>query len=658
MWWGVPEDDADVRLKVDMKQGLHTGGGTAASTRRRPKKLGADEAPDTNTTENTQSPSRRRRRKKLAHLSSDDEVLGADTTTQSASVLSPSPSRRRRRKKLAHPSSDAKVVNAQETMDSFFSEIAETYAAVSGEAPDTDETRERRRKKRAKGPPAGARAAGASGGLDSVGAVAGVGGNRLDDACSPPPEPVGTGPSPCLDDVNLVGDKVEARCSGSTKYQTGEIKRDNRDGTFDVVFDDGNRDMKVPEGSISKVQNGAHQQGTTPSAAQSCKRWGSRVTVTELLARSEFAESAFHGNLRAIKTWDRNKIKASEFPRQLKEWWGMLDRDKSQTLCKEEFKSAVTISFQNENLLHKNKLDKKFQLFVLQRLYQHFEAEVKRDPSIVRCGAASFKQQRIISNAIAQTTVALWRDGRMPTSGHTNIERFRDALFVFQVMDPNFECKGQKLLLAPFSLNCISVHNPVRRLAARLVTHKQFDNFILLCIVANSLCLALVDYEDVGNLMQGEANSPNWRNRLLEETEVVFTVAFTVECVLKILALGLYDFPAAYLRDNWNCMDFVVVCAGLATVIPGMPTVSWLRTIRVMRPLRTLSSLPGMRKLITSLLEALPGLFNVMLLLLFVFTILGIMGLQVNTSRAHERERCSMRAVAANHHQKVTKHTA
>ena len=38
------------------------------------------------------------------------------------------------------------------------------------------------------------------------------------------------------------GDKVEARCKGSTRHYPGKIFMDNRDGTFDVKFDDGDRD--------------------------------------------------------------------------------------------------------------------------------------------------------------------------------------------------------------------------------------------------------------------------------------------------------------------------------------------------------------------------------------------------------------------------------
>ena len=37
------------------------------------------------------------------------------------------------------------------------------------------------------------------------------------------------------------GDAVEAKLKGWTKYYKGKITRVNRDGTFDILFDDGDR---------------------------------------------------------------------------------------------------------------------------------------------------------------------------------------------------------------------------------------------------------------------------------------------------------------------------------------------------------------------------------------------------------------------------------
>ena len=49
---------------------------------------------------------------------------------------------------------------------------------------------------------------------------------------------------------------MEARCKGSTRHYPGKIFMDNRDGTYDVKFDDGDRDRMVPKRSIKKLGGG------------------------------------------------------------------------------------------------------------------------------------------------------------------------------------------------------------------------------------------------------------------------------------------------------------------------------------------------------------------------------------------------------------------
>jgi len=40
---------------------------------------------------------------------------------------------------------------------------------------------------------------------------------------------------------------------------------------------------------------------------------------------------------------------------------------------------------------------------------------------------------------------------------------------------------------------------------------------------------------------------------------IVFTVLYTIESLIKMLARGLIADGFAYLRDAWNWLDFVVV---------------------------------------------------------------------------------------------------
>ena len=54
------------------------------------------------------------------------------------------------------------------------------------------------------------------------------------------------------DDGYERGDRVEAKVSGWTKYYGGEITRKNRDGTYDIKFDDGERKSGVKTSQINR----------------------------------------------------------------------------------------------------------------------------------------------------------------------------------------------------------------------------------------------------------------------------------------------------------------------------------------------------------------------------------------------------------------------
>jgi hypothetical protein len=173
-----------------------------------------------------------------------------------------------------------------------------------------------------------------------------------------------------------------------------------------------------------------------------------------------------------------------------------------------------------------------------------------------------------------------------------------------------------------------------------MTEHKAFDTFILFMILMNSLMLALTDYGHVNG--DGEPD-PRYssRNEVIGSTEIIFTTVFAVECVLKIISLGFVQGPGAYLKDGWNCLDFFVVAASIIAVLPGMPNISVLRTFRVMRPLRSVSAMPKLKIIISGLLKSIPSLINVTVLLMFTFTIFGILGLQLYQGLLHARCRAT-----------------
>ena len=130
--------------------------------------------------------------------------------------------------------------------------------------------------------------------------------------------------------------------------------------------------------------------------------------------------------------------------------------------------------------------------------------------------------------------------------------------------------KPKKRLEAEFS--------NLRNLMINLSESKNFDLFIMICILANTFVLAFNWY------MQ-----PKSYKDVLEIFNYTFMVIFTIEAIIKIIAQRL-----DYFKDSWNIFDFVVVAgtiiilgitwAGLAKGLEILGTI--LRTLRIGRVFR------------------------------------------------------------------------
>lgn len=108
---------------------------------------------------------------------------------------------------------------------------------------------------------------------------------------------------------------------------------------------------------------------------------------------------------------------------------------------------------------------------------------------------------------------------------------------------------------------CLEEKNPLRAVCLRVIQNVLFERVIIAVIVLNSVVLALADYQSVDSrgdlVMRG-----SWRNAMLLQSEIVFTAVFSVECALKVTALGFYGHNRSYLSDRWNWIDFAVVISG------------------------------------------------------------------------------------------------
>lgn len=182
------------------------------------------------------------------------------------------------------------------------------------------------------------------------------------------------------------------------------------------------------------------------------------------------------------------------------------------------------------------------------------------------------------------------------------------------------------------SLLCLTLSNPLRRACISIVEWRPFEWFILLMICAN--CIALAVYQPY------PVQDSDTKNTHLERIEYLFIIVFTIECIMKVIALGFLFHPGAYLRNAWNILDFIIVIIGLiSTLLSRMNLqgfdVKALRAFRVLRPLRLVSGVPSLQVVLNAILRAMIPLLHIALLVMFVIIIYAIIGLELFCGKLH-----------------------
>ncbi|XP_050314707.1 sodium channel protein para isoform X4 [Anthonomus grandis grandis] len=156
----------------------------------------------------------------------------------------------------------------------------------------------------------------------------------------------------------------------------------------------------------------------------------------------------------------------------------------------------------------------------------------------------------------------------------------------------------------------------------QLIENKYFETAVITMILLSSLALAL---EDV-HLQQ----RPILQD-ILYYMDRIFTVIFFFEMLIKWLALGFQK----YFTNAWCWLDFVIVMVSLINFIAslcgagGIQAFKTMRTLRALRPLRAMSRMQGMRVVVNALVQAIPSIFNVLLVCLIFWLIFAIMGVQL-----------------------------
>jgi voltage-gated sodium channel len=150
-------------------------------------------------------------------------------------------------------------------------------------------------------------------------------------------------------------------------------------------------------------------------------------------------------------------------------------------------------------------------------------------------------------------------------------------------------------------------HVNTRDRARVLVEHKRFQQVIIWVIVVNAITLGL---ETSSSVMSEAGGFLNVVDRL---TLAIFVVELTSR---------LYAYGWRFFRDPWNVFDFIIVGISL---LPASGPLSVVRTLRVLRVLRLISAFPAMRRVVSGLLSAVPGMAAIGALLGLIVYVAAVM---------------------------------
>ncbi len=152
----------------------------------------------------------------------------------------------------------------------------------------------------------------------------------------------------------------------------------------------------------------------------------------------------------------------------------------------------------------------------------------------------------------------------------------------------------------------------IRKLCRRLVDHVWFERTIILLIVVNAIVLGLETFPSVAD---------RFGDQLVAFNNLVLAV-FIIEALIKIAAVAPHY--RNYFGNGWNLFDFSVVVLSL---IPASGEYAMIaRMARLLRVMRLVSTLPELRLIVATLIRSIPGMANVVLLLMIVFYMYAIAG--------------------------------
>uniref|UniRef100_A0A3P9AL89 Voltage-dependent L-type calcium channel subunit alpha n=1 Tax=Esox lucius TaxID=8010 RepID=A0A3P9AL89_ESOLU len=154
--------------------------------------------------------------------------------------------------------------------------------------------------------------------------------------------------------------------------------------------------------------------------------------------------------------------------------------------------------------------------------------------------------------------------------------------------------------------------NPSQLKFWKIIASSQFEYIMFVLILLNTLTLAVqVQFSNTLPFYSKLFNS------IMDILNLIFTALFTVEMVIKLLALRTHQ----YFIDAWNTFDALIVVGSVLDIMvselskeSGKVSITFFRLFRVLRLVKLLSKGEGIRTLLWTFVKSLQsGLFSLVL---------------------------------------------
>ncbi|XP_017324467.1 calcium channel, voltage-dependent, L type, alpha 1S subunit, b isoform X2 [Ictalurus punctatus] len=196
-------------------------------------------------------------------------------------------------------------------------------------------------------------------------------------------------------------------------------------------------------------------------------------------------------------------------------------------------------------------------------------------------------------------------------------------------------------------LRCYIPKNPFQYQFWYLVTSCYFEYLMFFLIILNTLCLGMQ-----------HCNQSDHITKLSDTLNVIFTVLFTIEMIVKLIAFKV----KGYFGDPWNVFDFLIVVGSIVDVVLSQVdaalessgglyclhgctetnpmqaiayeenarvSITFFRLFRVLRLIKLLNRSEGIRNLLWTFIKSFQGFPHIALIIVMLFFIYAVIGMQV-----------------------------